>query len=204
MRLVKSIPAMLIVASTGPLSAQVPETWNESAEWEMIGRTISLRSETSDRVYGSPEVQAELMRAGISDACQQAEKAIDGAVEEFSETYRELAIRGLRQRFTLAESYQNRFALGPNGGLASVLKRGLMRLDTELFDSVEARARGDVLRDLESLPAVEGDWRGRFSDWAFRPADGIVFRIACTLETDSNPDEHRQAFDGFYREQPSR
>ena len=188
-----------LVAVTSGVAAQTQKNWTEDDEWEMIGKTFPLEQETTKRVHENTKVQTELQRIGLAAACPVAKEAIKRNVANFSDEYRELAIRGLRVEYDLAETYTDQFLLVPNGAKASVLRRRLILMDGAFFDSVEAETLNAVVQKLGTLPDGSNDWRGRFSDWDFRQGFGQVFQMACLVETSSKPEATKLAFDGFYK-----
>ena len=195
------IAGLMLVASAlaGGASAQTAAPLSEEEQWQLIGKTWSLDQETRTRIFEADIIRRAIERVGIARGCPIVEQQIDDAVALNEARYRTLAIQTINDVYPADEFYESRFTFMPNGGRNSVLRKIMVRRDPAFFAKVANEVEGAALAPLKQLSPATDDWRGRFSDWLFKPENARTYQIACMLETSSNPDDLRRAFDGCYQ-----
>ncbi|MEM1052103.1 MAG: hypothetical protein AAGI28_08405 [Pseudomonadota bacterium] len=191
--------ALVLSCFAATASAQQPEPLTEEDKWQLIGKTWSLDQETRTRIFKYATVRRAIERIGIRRGCLIIEKVIDQTVASNEARYRNLAMQTISEVYSADEFYDDRFTFMPNGGRDSVLRRIMVRRDPAFFSQAVDEAEGAILAQLDELSPAADDWRGRFYNWRFQPRNALMYQIACSVETSSNPKERRRLWDYSYK-----
>jgi len=184
------------------LAAQEVNGWTDRQFEFALGGDSLLRATIRPMVYRDASVIAELHRVGVANGCPAIGSALDAALAAHESEYRSWALPTLRQIITPAEAASPAGSIAPAGFHEQLGRRLMLRMRRErpeLLAGVEADAIRAAREKVASLPAVDGDWRGRFADWDFERAPGLTHQIACSIEAHADPDQGKQVFDGFYK-----
>ncbi len=181
-----------------PASAQAPDrTWSDA---ELLFESSDLFVPTrmiKQAAYDDPEVRAELTRVGIPAACPAIEGLADTAIRNHQQALRRELVARIRAGFP-PEALRGRVLEGLLAmNFGGRIERALA--GSEPLSTLVAQTRLDSRAALARLRAAPSNWRGRFADWDFSRANGLPYRIACSIEGKPGAEKRKQVFDGFYR-----
>ncbi len=178
-------------------AAQSVQSLTDDEIFNNIGKTWILNEEVNKIIYQDKNIQSEIMRVGIPDACASIKQSSPQVLKEYEGAFKVLSVKMVRKHF------QNKVENGTDPFFFHNHKNSLTKFlknhHNDFFIEVANKSIANNLQHLKKLPDTQEDWRGHFADWDFTVRPHLPFSTACLLDGSSNLDKKRLAFDGFFK-----